>query len=91
MTNRQQSLDAPQPGSQDSSPSGTSLLSEDEALIKAQRDFPSHRIWRESIPGRTVYVARSRHLRARPHTVVTPDLTELLAALTEAAGAGRLG
>ena len=89
MTNRQRSLDAPQPGSQYRSPPGTGLLPEDDALIKAQRDFPSHRIWRESIPGRTVYVARSRHLRTRPHTVVTPDLPELLAALTEAAGAGR--
>ncbi len=41
--------------------------------MKMQRDFPRHRIWREFIPGRTVYVARSRHPAARPHTVVTPD------------------
>lgn len=91
MADHQQPLNAPQPGSQDGSRPATNLLPEDDALMKAQRDFPSHRIWRESIPGRTVYVARSRHLRARPHTVVTPDLTELLAALTEAAGAGRPG
>jgi hypothetical protein len=53
-----------------------------------QRDFPRHRIWREFIPGRTVYVARSRHPAARPHTVVTGDLRELLATLTEASQAG---
>ena len=28
--------------------------------MKMQRDFPTHRIWREIIPGRTVYIARSR-------------------------------
>jgi len=78
-----------QPGSGDSSPPGISLTAEDEALTGAQRDFPSHRIWREIIPGRTRYVARSRHLRARPHTLVTPDLPELLAALTQATQAER--
>ena len=52
-----------------------------------QREFPGHRIWREIIPGRTVYIARSQHPAARPHTVVTPDLGELQAALTEASRA----
>ncbi len=52
--------------------------------MKMQREFPGHRIWREIIPGRTVYVARSQHPAARPHTVVTPDLRELRAALTDA-------
>ena len=61
---------------------------DDETLMKMQRDFPGHRIWREIIPGRTVYVARSRHPAARPHTVVTPDLRELLATLTEASQPG---
>ena len=61
---------------------------DDETLMKMQRDFPRHRIWREFIPGRTVYVARSQHPAARPHTVVTPDLRELLATLTEASQAG---
>ena len=56
--------------------------------MKMQRDFPRHRIWREFIPGRTVYVARSRHPAARPHTVITPDLGELLATLTEASQPG---
>lgn len=84
MTDHHQPSGTSHPGPQDGSRPGTSLAAEDEALIKAQRDFPGHRIWRETIPGRTVYVARSRHLRARPHTVVTPDLPELLAALTQA-------
>ena len=55
--------------------------------MKMQRDFPGHRIWREIIPGRTVYVARSLHPAAHPHTVITPDLRELLAALTQASQA----
>jgi hypothetical protein len=63
-------------------PPGAGPVSDDEALMKMQRDFPGHRIWREIIPGRTVYVARSHHPTAHPHTVVTPDLRELHAALT---------
>jgi hypothetical protein len=57
--------------------------------MKMRRDFPSHRIWREIIPGRTIYIARSTHSAAHPHTVVTPDLHELHAALTDARQAGR--
>jgi hypothetical protein len=66
----------------------TSLAPDEETLMKMQRDFPGHRIWREIIPGRTVYVARSRHPAAHPHTLITPDLRELLAALTDARQAG---
>jgi hypothetical protein len=69
-------------------PSSTPALepsaADDEALMTMQRDFPRYRIWQEIIPGRTVYVARSQHHAARPHTVVTPDLGELRAALTDA-------
>jgi hypothetical protein len=61
---------------------------DDETLMKMQRDFPGHRIWREIIPGRTVYVARSQHPAAHPHTLITSDLRELLAALTDASQAG---
>ena len=57
--------------------------------MKMQRDFPSHRIWREIVPGRTIFIARSAHPAAHPHTVVTPDLRELHAALTDASQAGR--
>ena len=71
--------------------SGASSAADDASLMKMQRDFPGHRIWREIIPGRTVYVARSLHPAARPHTVITPDLRELLAALTEASHAGGTG
>jgi hypothetical protein len=76
-------------------PSGTPVpepsAEEDEALLKMRRDFPSHRIWREIIPGRTIYVARATHSAAHPHTVVTPDLHELQAALTDASQAARPG
>jgi hypothetical protein len=65
-----------------------SLAPDDETLMKMQRAFPGHRIWREITPGRIVYVARSLHPAARPHTVMTPDLRELLGALTEASEAG---
>ena len=50
-------------------------------LETARRDFPGHRIWREILPGRTRYVARRTRPGPGPHTVVTPDLTELAAAL----------
>ncbi len=56
--------------------------------MKARREFPGHKIWRELTSGHAVYVARSRHPGARPHTLVTPDLPELLAALTDASGPG---
>ena len=56
--------------------------------MKARREFPGHRIWRELTPGRAVYIARSRHPGARPHTAVTPDLPELLAALERCQPAG---
>jgi hypothetical protein len=72
-----------------SAPAPELSAEDDEALMKMQRDFPGYRIWREIIPGRTVYVARSRHPAAHPHTVVTPDLRELHAAMTQAGPAGR--
>jgi len=71
-----------------SAPAPELSAADDEALMKMQRDFPGHRIWREIIPGRAVYVARSQDPAARPHTVVTPDLRELHAALTQASQAG---
>jgi hypothetical protein len=71
-----------------SAPAPELSAADDEALRKMQRDFPGHRIWREIIPGRTVYVARSQHPAVHPHTVITPDLRELHAALTQASQAG---
>jgi hypothetical protein len=72
-----------------STPAPEPSAEEDEALTRMQRDFPSHRIWREIIPGRTIYIARSTHAAAHPHTVVTSDLHELHAALTDGSQAGR--
>ena len=74
-----------------SRPASELSAEDDEALMKMQCDFPGHRIWREFVPGRTVYVARSQHPAAHPHTVITPDLRELHAALTEASHAGGTG
>ena len=57
--------------------------------MSMQREFPRHRIWREIIPGRTIYIARAAHPAAHPHTVVTPDLRQLHDALTGASQTGR--
>lgn len=50
-------------------------------LMALRADFPTFRIWREIIPGRTRYIARRLHLEPGLHTVVTDDLTELRDAL----------
>jgi hypothetical protein len=68
-------------------PAGAGPAGDDGGLTKMQHDFPGHKIWREIIPGRTVYVARSHHPAAHPHTVVTGDLRELHALLTGASQA----
>jgi hypothetical protein len=52
---------------------------EDLAALRA--DFPGFKIWEEFLPGRSRYVARSLRPGVGPHTVVTPDLGELRAAL----------
>lgn len=52
---------------------------EDLATLRA--DFPEFKIWEEFLPGRSRYVAQGRREGVRPHTVVTPDLGELRAAL----------
>ena len=70
-----------------STPAPELSAEDDETLVEMQRTFPGHRIWREIIPGRSVYVARSHHPAAHPHTVVTSDLGELRAALANASRA----
>jgi len=50
------------------------------ALLAA--DFPAFRLSRETVLGRTRYVARSTSLATHPHTVITDDPAELRAALT---------
>jgi hypothetical protein len=51
-------------------------------LASLQASFPQFRIWRENLPGRRRYVARSQHLILNPHTVITDDPDELRAALS---------
>jgi hypothetical protein len=55
-----------------------------DPLAALQRHFPQFRIWREDACGRVRYVARSRHPGQHPHTIVTSDLGELRAALSDA-------
>ena len=51
-------------------------------LTRLRAEFPGHWIGTETIPGRGVrYLARARQHDAQPHTVITPDLSELRAAL----------
>jgi hypothetical protein len=50
-------------------------------LTVLRNEFPAFSIWREQTPGRSRYVARSRHQGLNPHTVVTDDLQELRDAL----------
>jgi hypothetical protein len=49
-------------------------------------DFPTFRIWREDICGRTRYIAYRQHPDQHPHTVITDDPAELRAALKPAPG-----
>ena len=53
-------------------------------LAGLRADFPCFRIWREEICDRALYVARSLHLELNPHTVMTDNISELLAALEPA-------
>jgi S-adenosyl methyltransferase len=50
-------------------------------LASVEADFPNYRFWRAAGRDRTRYVARTRYRGISPHTVVTPDLSELRAAL----------
>jgi SAM-dependent methyltransferase len=59
-----------------------------EDLIAVQADFPAFKIWKEHVPGRVRYVARSLS-GLNPHTVVTSDLGELREALEPSRASGR--
>jgi len=51
-------------------------------LTRLRAEFPGHWIGTETVPGRGVrYLAHARQHDAQPHTVITPDLSELCAAL----------
>ena len=53
----------------------------DDEVILLRAQFPGHRIGTETIVDRIRYVARRQRDGARPHTVITRDLSELRAAL----------
>jgi hypothetical protein len=46
-------------------------------------EFPDHMIWREATPAEVRYVARGRHVGVRPYALMTGDLSELWAALSD--------
>jgi hypothetical protein len=66
-------------------PAPTDIFTQREALAELahlRAEFPGHLIGTETIVGRGVrYLARARQHDAHPHTVLTPDLGELRAAL----------
>jgi hypothetical protein len=55
-----------------------------DPLSALQEQFPAFRIWREDAYGQVRYIVRSQHPGQHPHTVVTADLGELRAALSDA-------
>lgn len=59
----------------------TSTDGPEHEIILLRTDFPDHRIGTETIVDRVRYVARGHRDGVHPHTVVTPDLDELRAAL----------
>ena len=71
---------------QDGTAAEDAAISKELAVLKAE--FPAFQIWREEMPGRARFVARSLHADLNPHTVVTSDLAELRAALEPARTAG---
>jgi S-adenosyl methyltransferase len=64
----------------DNVPEATETATAAHALAALRADFPDHEIWPEDDGNQVRYVARGRH----PHTVVTADLGELRAALSDA-------
>jgi hypothetical protein len=66
-------------------PTSTDTTARPEVLAELTRlraEFPGHWIGTETIPGRGIrYLARARQHDIQPHTVITPDLSELRAAL----------
>ena len=72
------------------SPTVPAMTERDPArLASTVHEFPQFRIWREITADREPrFVARRRHPGVSPHTVVTPDLAELRAALATSPGRG---
>jgi hypothetical protein len=65
-------------------PPDSGAVSPHDQLAAIQADFPAFRIWREDAYGQVRYIVRSRNPGQHPHTVVTADLGELRAALSDA-------
>jgi len=63
----------------DSNPPSRPLAA--DHLAELRREFPQFRIWREILPGRSRYIARSQRVGLNPHTIVTDDVAELRSAL----------
>jgi hypothetical protein len=57
------------------------VLTELDELDALRAEFPAYLFWREQLPGRVRYAARTPYLEVHPHTVVTGDLAELGRAL----------
>lgn len=55
-----------------------------DPLLLLRRDFPAFRIWRETLPGGTRYLARRRDPGTHPHSAMTADPDELRAVLAGA-------
>ena len=62
---------------------GRAARADDNALCTLRADFPQFRIWPEIIGARTLYIAHRLRRDTHPHTLVTADLNELRAALSE--------
>ena len=62
---------------------GRAARADDNALCALRADFPQFRIWPEITGARTLYIARRLRRDSHPHTLVTADLNELRAALSE--------
>jgi hypothetical protein len=62
-----------------------------DQLAALCEDFPQFLVWREDDCGRVRYIVRSQHPGQHPHTVVTADLGELRAALSDASGQPHAG
>jgi hypothetical protein len=58
-----------------------------EELARPQASFPQFRIWRESTYRGPRYIACRRQPGTRPHTLITSDLGELRAELSNGGSA----
>ncbi len=61
------------------------LHASQQELADLQEDFPGYRIWQEAMGDRIRLVAVRRRPGTSPHTLVTTDMAELRAALTNSA------